>query len=313
MQPRESYLEWLRYIGGGAVALGTDTSGNFGQAVPAPDYDSTIVDSGRYLTPFADYESCPQLSSILFTSGAVDDDADLSAEIAAETPLAGGASFAQMLAYLHDENTDLLPALNHRVALHKTWVAAGRGQEGVAGQYATAGRSGFVLYSDEPVELERQLTEALLGVAPVSRSLAAASFAGGDPGRGQVLDNLFVPLFQPAGGINWPGNLKKLKLLDGISGGSRQNAAVGSEAVARAIVDARGDPGFELSGSDRGSIRFDALTYWTDPGTLPPGDGVVVPENADGRVVARGGAGQKIDGLVPWGGPCGASRGILHR
>jgi len=306
LQPRESYFEWLRYIDGGAVALGTNTSGNFGQSVPVPDYDSTIIADGRYLAPFADPGECPRLRSILFTSGAIDDDVDLSAEIAAQTPLARDVSFEQMLAYMHNENTDLLPALKHRVALQKTWVVSSRGEEGEARHYARAGGSGSVWYVDEPVDLERQLTEALLGVTPASRSFTPAAFAADEFRQGQSLGNLFVPLFQPAGGINWPGNLKKLKLLDASAGGGL-GGPPGRETVVNAIVDARGDPGFELSGSNRGRIRFDALTYWTDPGTLPPGDGVVVPENADGRAVARGGAGQKIDGLVSYGGAAGGT------
>ncbi len=58
------------------------------------------------------------------------------------------------------------------------------------------------------------------------------------------------------------------------------------------------EPAFELTGDNRGQLRFDALTFWTDIATLPPGDGKIIPDGADGRIVTRGGAGQKIDGFV---------------
>jgi type IV pilus assembly protein PilY1 len=59
-----------------------------------------------------------------------------------------------------------------------------------------------------------------------------------------------------------------------------------------------GHPALETGGDNQGRLRFDALTYWTDVQTLPPGDGAAIADNADGPVVTRGGAGQKIDGYV---------------
>jgi type IV pilus assembly protein PilY1 len=56
-----------------------------------------------------------------------------------------------------------------------------------------------------------------------------------------------------------------------------------------------------------GRIRFDALTHWTSAIDLPPADedaGEV--DGRDGRAVARGGAGQKIPGMIT-GSPQGAN------
>ena len=68
-QPRETYLEWLRYIAGGDVLLGRNTPGNFGNADPHPDYDGEIISGTAYRSPFSERQSCPALYSILFTQG----------------------------------------------------------------------------------------------------------------------------------------------------------------------------------------------------------------------------------------------------
>ena len=294
LQPRESYFEWYRYIHGGDVALGTNTSGNFGQSSPNPDYDSAIISNGKYLTPFTDPNECPRLYSVIFSMDSIARDDDLSAEIAAATSLSPGVTFEQLLAYMHDTDTDLLPTVDNTIALQKTWVVATRDNPGNALEYARIGGSGSVLYVDEPVDLEKSLTAALSEVISVSSSFVAPSISADAFTSGVAADSIFIPLFQAKGTISWPGNLKKLKLVDGLSDGVADN-----------IVDVHGDPAFEPSGSNRGRIRFDALTFWTDVGTLPPGDGVIIPEDADGREVARGGAGQKIDGFVAYDGDLG--------
>ncbi len=313
LQPMESYFEWYRYIRGGDVALGTNTSGNFGQAIPSPDYDNGIISNGKYLTPFADPEACPRLYSILFSMGSVARDDDLAAEISAAIPLSRDATFEQLLTYMHDTDTDLLTSVNNTVALQKTWVIATRDNPGNALEYARIGGAGPVLYVDDPVDLEQNLTAALSEAISVSSSLVAPSVSASAFTPGQVLDNIFVPLFQAKGTLSWPGNLK-FKLADTVII-NESDGRVGAENVADnlldgivdTIVDVQGNPAFELTGSDRGRISFDALTFWTDVGTLPLGNGVTIPRNADGREVARGGAGQKIDGFVGYSGDGGSA------
>jgi type IV pilus assembly protein PilY1 len=107
-----------------------------------------------------------------------------------------------------------------------------------------------------------------------------------------------VPLFLPGGQSSSQGNLKKLKL-NRLAFTGEAGAEEGADSISR-VVDVRGNPAFELHGNDKGQLRYDALTFWTDVATLPPGDGEMIPRNVDGSVVARGGAGQKIDGFVKY-------------
>ncbi|MEZ5503940.1 MAG: PilC/PilY family type IV pilus protein [Halioglobus sp.] len=144
---------------------------------------------------------------------------------------------------------------------------------------------------NEPVVLEANLTGALAQLADVAGMAGSATFA-------DDLDQVFLSLASPGTGAAWPGNVKKLKLLrpshPGQATQADERGAIGQ------LVDVNGNAAVELAGNDKGTLRSDALTFWTDVSTLPPGDGQVIPVNADGRVVARGGAGQKVDGFVAY-------------
>ena len=292
-QPRETYLEWLRYIAGGDVALGQNTSGNFGSLEPTPDYDESIIADGKYLTPFTEQYACPKLYSILFTLGEPGRDGDLDAEIAEQFPGQQLNSFSQLLAYLHDSSTDLLPQLSARVPLRTSWVVTSRDRSGDAVSYAAVSGDEAVLYVNEPQALQAGLTRALISAVPVDGQSHATTFSEDVFKQGKVLDTLLVAQLLPQSGTDWPGNLKKLKLL-----GDGDNDSGNTQRTHARVVDARGVPAYELSGENKGQLRRDALTFWTDVATLSTGNGASIPDEADGPVVARGGAGQKIDGFV---------------
>ena len=295
-QPREAYLEWLRYIAGEDVLLGDNTSGNFGQVVPIPDYDASIITAGKYLTPFTDPRECPQLYSILFSSGTESRDDDTDAEIASRLSLTAAHDLSRMLDFLHDDDAGLVPQLNAAVSLRQTWIVSTRGRDDNAAFYAQVEGVGPVLYVEDPNRLQLQLGQSLAQALNLPDTLQEVSFVEDTFRPGRVLDDLFLSMAQPRRSANWQGNLKKLRLVDG----DRPGEAPPQGAPANTVVDALGNPAFQTSGPRAGSLRFDALTLWTDDGTLPPGDGIDIPVSVDGRVVSRGGAGQKIDGFVAY-------------
>jgi len=292
LQPRETFLEWLRYIAGGSVALGQNTQGNFGSAHPAPDFDGGIIGDGRYLTPFSERNACPRLFSLLLVLSAPQRDGDQDAALAAQLGLPGQTSFEQLVAYLHADTTDLLPQVRARVALRRTWVVTSRAHAAQAqAQELAAAGGGAVFYVDDPLQLQQDLSLALAeGLASGSHPLDVVPVEDSFH-PGQVLDDVFIPLFSPRANTRWPGNLKKLKLHRAPGGGTGRFDQ---------LVDAHGLPAIETSGDAKGQLRFDALTFWTDVASLLPGDGRSVPAEADGRVVDRGGAGQKIDGFAKY-------------
>ncbi len=298
LQPKETYFEWLRYIQGGDVALGQNTSGNFGGPDPLPNFDASIIESGKYLTPFTEPQACQKLYSVLFTLGMATHDEDLNTQIVAQMPLSNPSTFEQMLAHLHDGGTDLLPNLDANVSLQKTWVVTSRERSARAADYAAAGGGADLLYVNEPAALQASLTRAFAELTAGAGSSLEMAFSEDAFHPGRVLDRLYIPLFLPQGNSGWLGNLKKLKFK--VAQGAGGTAAAAGEAVFDQIVDVHDQPAFERVGADQGRLRPAALTFWTDVATLPPGDGKNVLDAADGPIVTRGGAGQKIDGFVTY-------------
>jgi type IV pilus assembly protein PilY1 len=163
------------------------------------------------------------------------------------------------------------------------------------GQYALAGGTGApLLLSEDPDELIATLTEVFRQILAVSTTFVAASIPVNSFNRAEVLDNVYLALFQPNPDreLYWWGNVKKLRL-----------AGLGSGGPVF-LEDAEGKPAI----APDGRIRFDALTYWTDPTmydvqSADPDLGELPAK--DGRSVNRGGAGHKQKGFS--GGSPGAA------
>lgn len=295
LQPMESYFEWSRYLRGGDVVQGNQTSGNFGELEPFPNFDSGIIDGREYVSPFLNPYACPDLYSLVLATALPAQDNDLNPAIVSQVPLPGNATLEDMLAYLHDESTDLLPHLVAGISLQKTYVVTSREQsDRVTAKFGSHGSD--VMYVDDPNQLQQNLFAALNQMMGRGRGDSAANYARDVYNPGTALGSVFIPLFRSSSSGIWQGNIKKLKFQGAVE--TSENGDVIGDGAFDTVVDAHGKPAFEVSGEHQGLLRFDALTFWTDPATLPPGDGIVLPKNADGRVVARGGAGQKIDGFA---------------
>jgi type IV pilus assembly protein PilY1 len=153
--------------------------------------------------------------------------------------------------------------------------------------YAQAGGTGVPLVlSENPDDLVSTLQEVFKQIKSVSTTFVAASVPVNVFNRAEVIDNVYIALFQVdgQGRPSWTGNVKKLKF-----------TGVNDPAAPVTLVDSNGVPAIAADGR----IRFDALTSWTDPQSLPPPDtdaGEVA--GRDGRIVNRGGAGQIIPGVI---------------
>ncbi|UCC14298.1 MAG: hypothetical protein JSW21_13280, partial [Gammaproteobacteria bacterium] len=156
-------------------------------------------------------------------------------------------------------------------------------------QYAQNGGTGApLLLSEDPDELIANLTDVFKQILSVSTTFVAASIPVNSFNRAEVLDNVFLALFQPNPDKEpyWWGNVKKLKL-----------AGINSGSGAVFLEDADGDPAIAADGR----IRFDALSFWTDPDFYDVKDEFnadlgEVPLK-DGRSVNRGGGGHKQRGF----------------
>ena len=165
--------------------------------------------------------------------------------------------------------------------------------------YATAGGTGVPLPLDQnPDNLVKTISDIFKQILSVSTTFVAASVPVNVFNRAEVVDNVYIALFQPDAAARpyWNGNVKKLK----VQGLNESNPV---------LVDAAGQPAVAADGR----LRFTAQTFWTNTAALPAPD---LNENevagADGRAVHRGGAGQKIPGYLS-GGPGTVNSGTTRR
>ncbi|MEH6518578.1 MAG: hypothetical protein V7742_18015 [Halioglobus sp.] len=325
LQVKESYFEWYRYISGGQWEHGpAGFDDNYGGAAGAgaplhdPNTLQAVFDPTRnqapgnlggsndlYESPFEAGE-CPRLFSVAMMMNSVQSDNNMLDNMNTEFGQSWGNSLKieTLWDYMHASDTNLTGDPNNPARLEKSWVISeqnpgGGWLGGESADAARAGGSGSPLDLSKPDELFEQLLISFLEILSVSSTFVSASVPVNVFNQTRTLDELFVGLFEAQGTVDWPGNIKKFRLVDDPND---------ADNAFDSIVDAAGQPGFATTGSNKGRISFNANTFWTDTSTLPlasvldpngspPDNPQYVPDGVDGRVVDRGGAGQKIPGV----------------
>ncbi|NIV18346.1 MAG: hypothetical protein GWN47_08000 [Woeseiaceae bacterium] len=307
-QGKEIFFEFFRYLTGqgvynahnGYTDFGTKNTYNLDTDFPLIAWDTKIETGAKnkpaYESPFGDAGACSKLYTVnvLFQVSNQDDDSDAAI---AEPIWSGGlgapkSQFADVIQYLNDADLangeyGTVANLEDKQNVTSYFIVDKTKINTMTVGYARAGGTGFPLaLSENPDELVATLQEIFRQILSVSTTFVAASVPVNVFNRAEITDNVYIALFQldKQSRPYWVGNVKKLKL-DGAN-------SLSSEAV---LVDANDAPAVAADGR----IRFDALTYWTNPDALPPADvdaGEV--EGRDGRVVARGGAGQRMPGFI---------------
>ncbi len=307
-QGKELFFEFFRYLTGqgvynahnGYTDFGTKNTFNLDTDYPAIAWDSLIETGPKtkpsYVSPLENAGACSKVYSVnvMFQVSNQEDDSDA----AIAEPVASGGfgspqrTFPDVIQYLYDADLangsyGSVPDLEDKQNVISYFIVDGSKINTTTLSYARAGGTGVPLaLSENPDELVATLSEIFKQILSVSTTFVAASVPVNVFNRAEITDNVYIALFQVDAQARpyWVGNVKKLKI-----------AGANSSSAAGTIVDAFGDPAVAADGR----IRFDALTSWTDPGTLPPPDedaGEVVAR--DGRTVARGGAGQRIPGVL---------------
>lgn len=307
-QGKELFFEFFRYLTGqsvfnahnGYTDFGTKNTYNLDVDYPAIAWDSQIEWGPKtkpsYVSPLDKAGACSKLYSVnvMFQVSNQEDDSD---EAIAEPVGSGGfgspqRTFPDVIQYLYDAdlangNYGSVPDLDDKQNVISYFIVDETKINTTTRGYARAGGTGVPLaLSENPDELVATLNEIFKQILSVSTTFVAASVPVNVFNRAEITDNVYIALFQVDEQARpyWVGNVKRLKIA-----GANDSSAAGT------IVDALGDPAVAADGR----IRFDALTSWTDPGTLPAPDldaGEVV--GRDGRTVARGGAGQRIPGYL---------------
>ena len=305
-QGKELFFEFYRYLEGGDVYNGhngytdysspTNTNLNVEKdatgKVGGIAWDAAIENAAgaTYLSPLAEAGSCTRIFTVnfLFQVSSQEDDSNTALGAAKPSGFGWGSTstqFEDVIGYLHDN--DLSSTIEGMQNVTSYFLVDPTKINTKTTKYAEAGATGVPLpLSSDPTELVNTLQNIFQQVLAVSTTFVSVSVPINSLNRAEVLDNVFLALFQPDADLRpyWYGNVKKLKLAGLNDGGSSVF-----------LKDVAGNPAVAADGR----ISFDALTYWTLPDSLPPADtdkGEI--EGKDGRSVARGGAGQLIPGYI---------------
>ncbi|MDH4126505.1 MAG: hypothetical protein OEV69_12825, partial [Gammaproteobacteria bacterium] len=307
-QGKELFFEFFRYITGqdvynahnGYTDFGTRNTFNVNVDFPALSWDTSIEQGAKtkpsYSSPLESAGACSKLYTVnmLFQVSNQEDDSDVAiAEPVGSGGLGGPKSqFPDVIQYLNDADLangsyGSVPDLEDKQNVTSYFIVDGTKVNTTTKGYARAGGTGSPLVlSENPDELVATLQDIFRQILSVSTTFVAASVPVNVFNRAEITDNVYIALFQVDDRARpyWVGNIKKLRL----------EGANDSSAIAE-LVDANGAPAIAADGR----IRFDALTSWTVAEALPAPDldaGEVA--GRDGRVVSRGGAGQKIPGYL---------------
>ncbi|MCH9675233.1 MAG: hypothetical protein K0U93_27575 [Gammaproteobacteria bacterium] len=313
-QGKELYFELFRYLTGQGIYnahLGYQDFGdgnrntNLDKDFPLHYWDPSIEDStnksslnpdGTYISPLASLQ-CSKIFviNLMFQVSNQEDDSD--AAIVASRANGGMAginlsgknnNFDSVIRYMRDAdlsngtygtsgNLDGLQNVVSYFLVDPTKI------NNTTNGYANAGGTGTALpLSDNPDDLTNTINNIFSSILSVSTTFVAPSVPVNVFNRAQIVNEVFLALFEAEenGFPRWDGNLKKVIIADNANGD-------------REVQDARGASAIDIDGR----LKRDALTFWTDAGGLPtPVDDQVA--GADGRAVARGGAGQKVPGFL---------------
>ncbi len=307
-QGKELFFEFFRYLTGqgvynahnGYTDYATSRFENLDVDNPAIAWDPAIETGPRnrpeYVSPIDPDGACSKIYTVnvMFQVSNQEDDSDDAIENLVDYGGFGSPqrTFPDVVQYLYDAdlangNYGTVPDLEDKQNVISYFIVDGTKINTTTRGYARAGGTGVPLaLTENPDELVATLQEIFRQILSVSTTFVAASVPVNVFNRAEITDNVYIALFQVDAQArpSWVGNVKKLRLA-----GANDSSADG------VLVDANGTPAVAADGR----IRFDALTDWTIPAALPPADtdaGEV--DGRDGRVVARGGAGQRIPGFI---------------
>ncbi|MFN2301845.1 MAG: pilus assembly protein [Gammaproteobacteria bacterium] len=322
-QGEELFFELFRYLTGGEVYSGRngylsypgapDYKNNLNlddaaQGLRDVMWDESIMEfshnvtSGgktypiyRYNSPLADATHCTRVFTINFQMNVVNHSDHANAAIAQSRQNGGlgvtaPGSFADMVRYMYDADLgdgtygDQPEVMGKQNVVSYFVASANLVNHAHIRAQAQAGGTGLPIPAGEnPQDLIDTLNNIFEQILSVSTTFVAASVPVNVFNRSEIVDNVYIALFQadPDAKPAWPGSLKKLRIIQ--------------EPDAVRLVDALS---VDAVAPD-GRINFNALTHWTDGTALPePREDMNEVAGRDGRSVDRGGAGQRIPGFL---------------
>ncbi len=311
-QGKEMFFEFYRYLSGRAWYNGhngwndyatlnnlnldseADSAYNAGLNLK---WDAAIESGANYISPITDATKCAKIYTVNILGDQIAAGVDSQSDTAIKATIANGGipgipqvnnlSFNQVLKALF--LNDVSPVEGKQTVTSYFVVNEGKintATRSYAGGGIGVGSAEPYALTENPDKLIGILEQIFRNILSISTTFVAPTVAVNVYNRAQVLDDIFIAMFQAPDPMKplWPGNLKKYTLGTNLASGEREiQDATGAFAV---------DPA-------KGRIKAEALSLWTYPAALPKpaADELEFTAGKDGRGVDRGGAGSKIPGF----------------
>jgi len=263
----ESLYEAYRYLSGGSLLYGTqkDTLNRDG---PARDFLAERV-NGTYISPAGD---CQYVYVILMTDGAPTQDNaanDLIETLTGKTcGTYGGTKNCMPTLAEHMYNADLDGVPTNGIQRAVTYTIGFATNQALLSDTATRG-GGQYYTADNTEELTTAFQGAITSILSTNAAFTSPAVAVDSFTRTESRDDVFYAMFRPTTGVNWPGNIKKLKVRVASNGAAALVDSVNNEAI----------------DSQTGFIKDSAVTFWGS--------------SADGPSVQQGGVGARLAARDP--------------
>lgn len=139
-------------------------------------------------------------------------------------------------------------------------------------------------------DLIENLKDALLRILSESSTFTAPALTANALNRTDILNDVYLALFQAEATPFWPGNIKKLRL-------AIETGSAPPKDIVAGVPSVNGTTKQFVDAFEKGQIAAGTLTYWSDTFTSlgPVADGEQEALDAtDGRKVERGGSGDNL-------------------
>jgi type IV pilus assembly protein PilY1 len=265
----ETSYEAYRYLAGLTPYYANEAGGS------SPAADASAISGGKYVSPATD---CAVTYVILMTDGEPTYDTDANTRIEALTQQtcsnyadgSGGTNkncLPELAAYMSSTDLDNDDTNGNQYAI--TYTIGFDTDQTLLSDVAAAGKGAYHTAATAD-ELADAFSATLLSILETDATFTSPAVAVDTFTRTQSRNDVFFAMFTPSNQVNWPGNIKKLRL--SITNGIAN------------FVDKTGDNAID---PDSGLISAGADTYW------------LVGSDADGPEVEKGGVGALLEARTP--------------
>ncbi len=263
----ESMYEAYRYLSGGSLLFATEKD-TLNRDGPARDLLAERV-NGTYISPVGD---CQYVYVILMTDGEPTSDTAANGLIEAMTGKTcaayGGTKNCMPELAEHMYNADLDGVATNGIQRAVTYTIGFATNQKLLSDTATRG-GGQYYTADNTEELTTAFQGAITSILSTNAAFTSPAVAVDSFTRTESRDDVFYAMFRPTTGVNWPGNIKKLKVRVASDGSAALVDSVNAEAI----------------DSQTGFIKDSAVTFWGS--------------SADGPGVQQGGVGARLAARDP--------------